>query len=736
MGAGSRTPQLLGILLFASTGAISASGQVSVEGFDGASAAVQASGAWSIRIPSQGWTFGGNVFDGKPGSAVEYVVPEAGQDKLGAYRELKFRYPAPGTAHLSSIRLYSDRPAVVFSSTWESQSPNASSFPVISQYPSSLLHMTFSGMFAQEEFVHQAADSPMVSFDTTGNTWVLSAATNFMTADTSRGPGDAIVAGISPKISTLPAGFTHETILSWGKGINSTLVGWGKALTDKSGKRRPANDADTLLSHLSYWTDNGAFYYYNPGDLPYADTLKAVRAELLGKGIRLGSMQLDSWWYPKGPDNSWFSRSGIWTYTAAPNLFRSELAAFRTEVGVPLVTHARWIDAASPYRSQYAMSGNVSIDPKYWEKTALYLKAAGVGTYEQDWLGLEAHTDFNLADPDLFLDNMALAMAKRGLTIQYCMANPSHFLASSKYSNVTSIRTSQDRFLRERWSHFLYSSRLASAVGAWPFSDVFMSSERDNLLLATLSAGPLGIGDQLGKVDADNLRMSVRADGVIVKPDVAATPIDDVILADSKGVDVPMQAAAWTDFRGLRANYVFAFKRGANSTLVLEPAKYGIGGTALVYDVLKGEGRLVGPGAKWSTELGNDVGYFLVMAVGKSGLAMVGDKDMFVPMGRKRIAEASDDGVVDVTVSFGIGETMRTLTGYSPRQVNVSAVSGRLSSPMWNAATQMFTVNVRPEPGAHIARLRISQLGQMTPPPNGGSCAPRCAAPPSHGPTQ
>lgn len=730
MGARGRRSSLQAGIAIGILCAVSSLGQVNVEGFGGANAGVSPTGKWQLQIPEMGWTFGGTV-----GASLSFATAEFGRDKLGEYREVKFRYPAPGTPHVSSIRLYTARPIAVFSTTWENESPNIAPFPVISQYPL-LQHLSFLGMFAQEDFLHSAPDGPTAWFDGSGKTWVFSAADNFMTADSSRNASDAIVGGISSKIATLPAGFSHSTVLAWGQGINSTIGVWGKALTDRSGKVRPGNDADILLSHLSYWTDNGAFYYYNPGELPYVDTLKAVRGELQAKGVRLGSLQLDSWWYPKGPDNSWFSRSGIWTYTAAPNLFRSELAAFRGEMGIPLTTHARWIDTASPYRSQYAMSGNVSVDPKYWDKVALYLKAAGVATYEQDWLGLEAYTDFNLKDADAFLGYMAGSMARRGLTIQYCMANPSHFLASSKYSNVTTIRTSQDRFLRERWTHFLYSSRLATAVGAWPFSDVFMSGERDNLLLATLSAGPVGIGDQLGKMDAGNLLMAVRSDGTIVKPDVAVTPIDEVILADSRGLDVPMQAATWTDFNGLRANYIVGFKRGTNAAMTINPALYGITGEAWLYDVLKGEGWLLGPRTTRTIDLGDDASYFLLMAVGKSGLAMVGDKEMFVTMGRKRIAEASDDGVVDLTVEFGLGETMRSISGYSPKPVSVSAVHGRLSSPFWTASTRMFTVNVRPEPGTRAARLRISQVGAVTAPPRGGACAPRCAAPPGSGPVQ
>ena len=40
--------------------------------------------------------------------------------------------------------------------------------------------------------------------------------------------------------------------------------------------------------------------------------------------------------------------------------------------------------------------------------------------------------------------------------------------------------------------------RLASALGEWPWTDVFMSSETSNLLLSTLSASMVGVGDALG----------------------------------------------------------------------------------------------------------------------------------------------------------------------------------------------------------------------------------------------
>jgi hypothetical protein len=113
-----------------------------------------------------------------------------------------------------------------------------------------------------------------------------------------------------------------------------------------AGKVRPANDADITLSHLGYWTDNGATYYYHfEPKLGYENTLLAVRDEFRSKGVPLGYLQLDSWFYPKGAKDDWRDgHAGIYEYHAAPDLFPNGLKAFQEQLGIPLVTHARWIE--------------------------------------------------------------------------------------------------------------------------------------------------------------------------------------------------------------------------------------------------------------------------------------------------------------------------------------------------------------------------------------------------------
>src|SRR5258708_16029878 len=181
-------------------------------------------------------------------------------------------------------------------------------------------------------------------------------------------------------------------------------------------------------------------------------------------------------------------------------------------LGLPLVTHARWVDPASPYHQRYAISGNVITDPRFWDSTMSYLKDAGVVTYEQDWMSLYAQPEYNLNDPNAFLGNMARAAAANGLTMQYCMPLPRDYLQSTLYQNLVTTRVSDDRFDRNRWDEFLYNSQLAGALGAWPGVDVFISPEPDNLLSPPLPVALVIIPHPIPPHRASTLIRTLRPD--------------------------------------------------------------------------------------------------------------------------------------------------------------------------------------------------------------------------------
>jgi hypothetical protein len=484
-----------------------------------------------------------------------------------------------------------------------------------------------------------------------------------------------------------------------GQGINHTFDTWGHTLTALYAKPRPANDADVGLNQISYWTDNGATYYYHmEGSMTYEQTLAAVKADFDKAGIALGSLQLDSWFYPKGAGALWSNNGqGIYQYVAATPPFANGLLRFQKNLGVPLTTHSRWIDTASPYRKTYKMSGNVVTDPAYWDSVADYLATSGVATYEQDWLNDNAQTAFNLTDPEAYLGNMAASMTRRGLTMQYCMASPRHFLQSVKYGNLTQIRTSADRLARDKWTDFIYTSRLASAMGIWPFTDNFLSTEATQLLLATLSAGPVGIGDQIGKMSAANLLHSVRTDGVIVKPDVPLTPIDASYQSMAHSTDTPQINATYSDFGGLRTTYLFAYTHGGNARVQVRPADAGVSdGLVYVYDYNSGNGQVMEATETIDRQITGDAMYLVFAPVGKSGMAVVGDAGQFVTMGKKRVTSAADDGTIKITVAYARGETSRTITGYSPFMPTVLASEGTVMGVQWDRATRQFHATVTP----------------------------------------
>ena len=692
--------------------AIPANSAVSITGIGNISVTADPSGQYSVTVPDMSWNFSGNI-----GAPLSNLQVSASADAIGGYAEIAFDFQAGGVRH-ASIRSYSNHPDILFTlSNPTADVANNVTFPNWKQYPSGLDHLTFSGIFAPPSFWDFASDSPFVFFDTAGRSFILSPASNFMTASMTHGTNGELAGGISKDIPTLPRGFEIRTLLVVENGINRAFDTWGNAITALTGKTRPSNDADLSLNKIGYWTDNGAAYYYTTApSMNYEQTLNGVKKDFDKAGIKIGSLQLDSWFYPKGSGATWDNNgAGIYQYVAAAPPFGSGLLRFQQNLGVALITHSRWIDPSSPYHSLYKMSGNVVIDPAYWDSVAAYLSDSGVATFEQDWLADKAHTDFNLTDGDAFMDNMAASMARRHITMQYCMASARHYMQSAKYNNLTTIRTSADHLQRDRWTDFLYASRFASALGAWPFTDNFTTGDVSQLLLANLSAGPLGIGDAIGSINGPNLLHAVRRDGVIVKPDVPLTPSDASYTNMAHTTDTPQVAFTWSDFDELRTNYVFAFPQGTNTQTVFRPADFGVNSSVYAYDYFAGTGNLLNAADTITTKISGTVLYTVLAPVGPSGIAVLGDTDQFVTMGKKRITDIIDRGTARVSVSFAAGETSVVISGYSPVTPSVAAIEGSIGQVAYNQTTHLFQVPVMPGNNSS-ATIRIRQAGQSTNP--------------------
>jgi hypothetical protein len=307
--------------------------------------------------------------------------------------------------------------------------------------------------------------------------------------------------------------------------------------------------------------------------------------------------------------------------------------------------------------------------------------------------------------------------------MQYCMALPRHYLQTSKYDNITTIRASNDRFDRGKWNQFLYASRLAGALGVWPWSDVFMSSETDNLLLSTLSAGPVGVGDRIGSLNSTNLLRAVRRDGVIIKPDAPLAPIDQTFVNDASGRGTPMIASTYTDFETSRALYVFGYNRTTDPTATFIPASLGLSGPVFIYNYFSNSGAVADAAEPFSESMVNGHAYYVVVPIGASGIGFLGEAGQFVSLGKRRITAVRDDGTLEATVAFANGEESRIVHGYSPSLPTVAAADGTVGTITYDPETQLFTVEIGP--GADgLAIVDITQMGAAHEPAYAASADP------------
>lgn len=650
---------------------------------------------------------------GKLPDGAKMVRATSGSDAMGTYREIEAGYAH--SDRVAAIRLYGARGAVLFLDIHKGADANTAPFPSFQQTPGTLMRFSYRVVnFSPIDFGKLDSQGPWVFFDHDRNTVVSSPADSFLVSELASGSAsskDAMSSGISPVIASLPAGFTHRTLMVFGKGITHTLDAWGEALQNMNRKSPIANDADVVLDRLGYWTDNGAKYYYKfDPSLGYEGTLLAIRDQFKQLGVPLGYMQLDSWWYPKQKGYSAGSDNGALVYRADPTIFPDGLASFHGRLQLPMVTHARWIAENSPYRKEYKMSGNVIIDPKFWNSTAQYLKSGGVVVYEQDWLDKNARPAMNIAEAHEYLKDMAEGMAQQDIGIQYCMPLPGYFMASTQFQNLRTVRTSDDRFKPARYDSFLYTSALAHAVGLWPWSDVFMSSELSNVVVSTLSAGPVGTGDSLGNIDAATLKRVIRMDSVILKPDIPLTPIDSMYLADASSVTsskMPMIATTQTDFGSATEEYVFSYPRMTDQTTEeVSLSELGISVPVYAWDWQLGKGVLIP--ADGSLHLHYDKGwdYEVLAPVSKAGVALVGDTSKIVPLARKRFAAVSNTRSVEASVEFARGEDSVVLSGYAEHLPKVSAAVGTTFDLKYDAATHVFSFTLLPGK-RQIAKVHI-----------------------------
>lgn len=713
----------------------------------GVSAQLDAStGNYRILAADPNWSFSGTLT-----SAATAVSKTSGQDRVGAYQQVTFTWQNGETPLQGTIRLYQQHPVVLFAYKYlKATSPASVAFPSFTGIPQHLHHFSYrNGAFSPPQFDLGQYGTPWLLFDDKADAAVISPASHFIIA-AMEGDGDHLIeSGLNKQLAGVPAGFTQQTLMAISPGIRNTFDTWGSALIALGGKTRPGNESDTTLKYYGYWTDNGGAYYYRfDPKLGYAGTLEAVIKRYREEKIPVRYLQLDSWWYdksypgmsPSDQTGNWKAFGGIMQFRADASLFPQGLEAFDKSIGgLPLVVHSRWISQQSPYHKNYQISGIAPVGAKWWNDTAQYLEQNGVITYEQDWNSriTEQTPAFSstVNTGDDFYNNMANSCQVHHLTMQYCMALPNDFLEGSRYGNLTTIRSSDDRFSRPRWWDFIYTSQLAYAIGSWPWTDVFFSDETSNMIVDALSAGPVGTGDALGAEDKKNIMMAVRGDGVIVKPDVPLMPLDRMYIADAARLapspaaqgfqgetprrgEEPFIASTWTDDGAIRTSYVFAFSRSPTvyQTVHFTPQEAGIASPACVYSFFSHLATCVGKGEEFKAFIGGDeTGYYIVAPRAANGIALFGDKGKFASMGKERIASLKEDAhSVTADVLFGDGDKSVTLFGDAPSAPSVVVHGGTAGQVTFHQNDGSFYVRVTPDAGTPSVPVNGDPVRQVS----------------------
>ncbi|HUT52951.1 MAG TPA: hypothetical protein VM658_06140 [bacterium] len=564
--------------------------------------------------------------------------------------------------------------------------------------------------FAVEEFVtptHRPIPTtgPVVLFSQDLEVMIISPLDNFMDALTAPDGGEW-QCGFGGLTERVPAGTVTKTLVVSGRGINKTFMEWGRIISAWHGHHPADPYADAAMSKLGYWTDNGSYYYYRtePG-MNYQDTLLAVKKYADEARIPYGYFQIDSWWYPKAEIElrSSHNRGGTMLWEPIPEMFPHGLAAFTKKLGLPLVAHNRYTADTSPYCGRYQCAlgndpkrrGALPIDPAFWDEIMDNALKFGIQVYEQDWLythiAMIPWLRQGLGNGASWYDAMAQAAAARGLTMQLCMASPELFMQQLKHNNASHARVSHDykgglakSFF---WVPFHEASLFAWSVGLWPFKDNFQTtvgqratymiipeaSPFEEALIASLSGGPVGPSDRIGYSDRELIMRTCRDDGVLLKPDRPATPIDIMFLGNDNmalgGVKPWIISTESSHAIGastyLSAFNIWPYRMGDPSVsmadLGLDPAqKY------IIYNWKKRTASAAGKKIKFGRMPSNIACYYVIAPLLANGMAVIGEPDKFITLSRKRFQKiALEGGAVRIEMEGVPGEKVSCAV-YSP----------------------------------------------------------------------
>eukprot|EP00051_Salpingoeca_urceolata_P021745 m.344479 g.344479 ORF g.344479 m.344479 type:complete len:749 (-) comp19854_c2_seq17:290-2536(-) len=528
--------------------------------------------------------------------------------------------------------------------------------------------------------------------------------------------------GLAGSVDKVPAGFTLETIVSVGSGINQGMNTWGDILLSQYGKKRHAYRQDMAMELLGYSTDNGAYYYYQTeAGKNYEDTLIDVHEYAQKEGIPYKYVLLDSWWYYKG------KYDGVKTWDAMPTIFPNGLEYLFNVTGWPTQLHNRFWAPDNTYAKQNGGDYEFIIEEKYalpieqrfWDMLMLEKRKSGMFMYEQDWLddefdGLE-HFATSATLGRQWMMQMDAGAQHAGVTIQMCMSHVRHILQSVEMPSVTNARASGDYHPGNSQWKLGDSSILAYALGIGPSKDNYWSTpiqegthygpstrEWNNRLqsaVITFTTGPVAPSDKVGSSDRDLIMRCCDQAGRLLRPDRPATHPDSFFVESAFQSGGPRGEVTSThvELDNFRWGYLIAaeLQEDYNATLadadVVGPGSF----KAFESNVTKTR-EIVDFNANTPLQLKKcgttDFQQYTVAPVLPNGWTLLGEFDKWVSVSADRFSslEAGSAGVS--VVATGLENEKVTTNFFTPTGEIVSATCTVASNQKVKFVAQMHGV--------------------------------------------
>lgn len=365
-------------------------------------------------------------------------------------------------------------------------------------------------------------------------------------------------------LDEVPAGFSTTLGVYEADSVTNALASWRDDLAPTQHRRR----SNALSTHLSYWTDNGAAYWYRtePGRT-ISESVTDKLDELASIDVPVRSIELDSWFYPhvrpreiaeigyphEVPPSGmaqWSPRADAFAPREA-HASGDQLESFAQSIGSPpLVLHARHVAPDSPYVDEtwwVDEHAATPSDPAFFRRWFDDALRWGATVIEQDWMLVYwfGVRELRAAPGRAELWQRSLNEHARATDVDllWCMATPADLMLAASLDRVIAIRTSDDyRFAPDPamlWTWFLTVNRLANTFGIPAFKDCFFSGadgggdpidgdEHAELeaLLSALSGGPVGIGDRVGRTDREVVMRTCDDDGRLRRVDQAIAATD------------------------------------------------------------------------------------------------------------------------------------------------------------------------------------------------------------------